>query len=197
MEASYLDLKDDPVPGRKPIVPPLEPLHKIALQVLIRRHNTTQQLVLRAKIILLANQGLNNQEIARKLEVSACMARQWRRRWIYFQQNSKKLNNEAEVNDKEKSASESKSASEEKPAQEAEKIVRERLADAPRPGAPAKISPEAYCQIMAMACKKPEESERPISQWSSRELADEAIEKGIVLSISPRQVGRFLKRSGC
>jgi hypothetical protein len=48
-----------------------------------------------------------------------------------------------------------------------------------------------------LACEDPrEESGRPITHWSTAELADEAIERGIVESISPRSVGRFLGRGG-
>jgi putative transposase len=49
---------------------------------------------------------------------------------------------------------------------------------------------------MALACQPPENFARPITHWTERELADEAIQQGIVPTISPRQVGRFLKRSG-
>jgi putative transposase len=48
---------------------------------------------------------------------------------------------------------------------------------------------------MALACEPPEASGRPISHWTPRELADEAIKRGIVETISERQVGRFLKSS--
>ena len=72
--------------------------------------------------------------------------------------------------------------------------VGERLADAPRPGAPATFTPEQICAIVAMTCEKPSESERPISHWSQREIADEAIRRGLVPSISQRSVGRFLKK---
>jgi len=46
---------------------------------------------------------------------------------------------------------------------------------------------------MALACEPPEHSERPISHWTPRELAAEAIKRGIVETISERHVGRFLK----
>lgn len=70
----------------------------------------------------------------------------------------------------------------------------ERLADAPRAGAPATYTAEQICAVVAMTCEKPSESERPISQWSQREIADEAIRRGIVPNISQRSVGRFLKK---
>ena len=72
--------------------------------------------------------------------------------------------------------------------------VSERLADAQRSGAPATYTPEQICALVAMTCEKPSESERPISHWSQREIADEAMRRGLVPSISQRSVGRFLKK---
>jgi putative transposase len=72
--------------------------------------------------------------------------------------------------------------------------VPERLADAPRSGAPPTYTPEQICAVIAMTCEKPSESERPISQWSQREIADEAMRRGLVPHISQRSVGRFLKK---
>ena len=69
-----------------------------------------------------------------------------------------------------------------------------RLADEPRPGAPATFTPEQICAIMALACEMPEQSELPLSHWSQSELAREAVRRGIVDSISHGSVGRFLKR---
>src|ERR1700720_3416301 len=72
--------------------------------------------------------------------------------------------------------------------------VPERLADAPRSGAPATFTAEQICALVAMTCEKPSESERPISHWSQREIADEAMRRGLIPSISQRSVGRFLKK---
>jgi putative transposase len=49
-------------------------------------------------------------------------------------------------------------------------------------------------QIIALACESPSEAGRPVSHWTPAELADEAVKRGIVEEISPRSVGRFLKR---
>ncbi len=70
--------------------------------------------------------------------------------------------------------------------------VLERLVDAPRSGGPATFSLEQILQLFAIACESPETYGRPISHWTSRELADEMIKQGIVESISPRHVGRLL-----
>lgn len=71
--------------------------------------------------------------------------------------------------------------------------VLERLHDDPRPGAPLTFSAEQWCQIVAVACEPPEQSGRPISHWTPRELAEEAVTREFVASISTRHVGRFLK----
>ena len=71
--------------------------------------------------------------------------------------------------------------------------VMERLKEAERPGAPPKFSAEQICQIIAMSCDKPEDHGYILSHWSESSLAMAAVEKGIVPSISQRQVGRFLK----
>ncbi len=70
--------------------------------------------------------------------------------------------------------------------------VAQRLADAPRPGAPATFTPEQICAIVAMACEQPsEETGLPLSHWSRSELARCAVERGIVEGISESSVGRF------
>ncbi|WP_421659268.1 helix-turn-helix domain-containing protein [Leptothermofonsia sp. ETS-13] len=53
----------------------------------------------------------------------------------------------------------------------------ERLADAPRPGAPATFTLEQITQLYALACAPPEHSGRPISHWTPPELADELVKQ--------------------
>jgi putative transposase len=159
-------MEETPLRGPKPTHLALSASVHAELDTLIRRHTTPQQMVLRARIVLLAHRGYNNQDIARQLDISIHTARLWRRRWTDNQDIPL-----------------------------SEMSVTARLADAPRPGAPAQISAEAYCQIMAIACQPPDTFGRPITHWTERELAEEAQKQQIVQTISPRQVGRFLKRS--
>src|SRR6266567_7995482 len=70
--------------------------------------------------------------------------------------------------------------------------VNERLTDVPRPGRPSQITAEQTCQLIALACEQPKE--RPISQWTGREIADEVMRRGILPTISPRHAARVLKR---
>ena len=72
--------------------------------------------------------------------------------------------------------------------------VADRLADAPRSGAPATFSAEQVCAIVALACEPPSASGCPITHWSQSALARAAVERGLVGQISQRSVGRMLKR---
>ena len=73
--------------------------------------------------------------------------------------------------------------------------ILQRLNDASRCGAPTRFTPEQWVKITALACTPPSDSARPITHWTPRELAEEAIKQGIVTTISGRHVGRFLKGS--
>ena len=72
--------------------------------------------------------------------------------------------------------------------------IAERLQDAPRPGAPARMTVEQRCQIAALACEAPMKAGRPISQWTGREIADELKKQGVVEQISPRHASYLLKK---
>ena len=73
--------------------------------------------------------------------------------------------------------------------------ILERLNDAPRSGAPLSFTLEQITHLYAIACSPPEQYGRPISHWTSRELADELIKQNIVESISTRHVGRLLEEA--
>jgi putative transposase len=67
------------------------------------------------------------------------------------------------------------------------------LADPPRPGAPLTFTAAQVCQIMALSCQQPEALGVPFTTWTPAELARSVGQQGIVSSISPASVGRFLK----
>jgi putative transposase len=136
------------------------------LEKLIKRHQVGQQIALRARIVLAAANGQKNKEIVQKYQVTADTVRLWRNRWVKLHDISLK-----------------------------DLSIEDRLADAPRPGAPAKINADQRCRIEALACEKPEESDRPITHWTAREIADELVKRKIVENISPRHAARLLKRS--
>lgn len=153
------------MPGPKAVAVKLTAEEKAGLEKVSRRHNVSQQVAHRARIILAAAEGQSNSQIRRELNISPDMVRHWRQRWNDLQ-----------------------------PIALADLSVEERLEDLPRPGAPARITPDQVCQIQQMACEKPEASGRPISHWTNREVADEVKQRGIVAEISPRHAARLLKK---
>jgi putative transposase len=50
------------------------------LEKLVNRHNAPRQVVLRARIVLAADDGKNNAQIAGDLEIGVIVARRWRNR---------------------------------------------------------------------------------------------------------------------
>ena len=153
------------MPGPK--LPPIEVSgeERAELERVVRRHTTGQQLAGRARIIVFLADGLNNSEVARAAGVHIDTVRKWRRRW-----------------------------GSPRGVPLTEMSLAARLDDAPRTGTPARITPEQICRIMALACEAPSASGRPISQWSTTELAAEIRRRGIVERISPRHAARLLKR---
>lgn len=75
------------------------------------------------------------------------------------------------------------------------RVIKDVLDDADRPGAPPTFSAEQVAQIIKIACEPPKDHGVPVTHWTPRELAAVVIARGIVESISERQVGRFLARA--
>lgn len=74
-----------------------------------------------------------------------------------------------------------------------QRTIEECLEDAPRSGCPPKFSPLQIVSVISIACEKPEACGRPISKWTPREVADEAVKRQIVDKISPSHVGDILR----
>ena len=66
------------------------------------------------------------------------------------------------------------------------------LRDLPRSGRPKVFTDVQAAEVKALACELPAESGLPLSRWSSRDLAAEAVGRGIVDSISGSTVSRWL-----
>jgi transposase len=131
------------------------------LQIITRKQTEKFSTVSRAKIILMADDGMKHQDIARKLDVNNNVITDWTARWH----------------------------------EQADKPIHERLQDLPRSGAPDKFTPEQLCKIIALSCEKPEDYNRPITHWTPRELAKEAVKQEIVESISASYMAVLLKKN--
>ena len=108
-----------------------------------KRHRSEQQVVLRARIVLLAAQGSSNAHIARDLGVNVDTVRLWRARWVGLRgSNLETLS------------------------------LAERLQDAPRPGVKPKFTMEQRSQMAALACEAPAQAGRPSSPGAGSDHPD-------------------------
>jgi transposase len=130
----------------------------------------------RASLILMAFDGLRNQDIADQAGLARHQVGRGRRRWATAFDRLVRIE-----------CLETRAA--------LRRAIEQILSDEPRPGAPGKFTPEQVTQILAIACEPPENSGRPITHWTAHELADEVVKRGIVASISPTQVGRYLREA--
>jgi putative transposase len=167
--------------GPKPPPIVLTPTQRALLRQLARRQTGAQRLVRRARIILEAASGANNEQIAKLLGIDRGTVRTWRMRWLEALPRLKAAENVGDDYGEERALLGG--------------LIEEVLVDEPRSGKPATFTPEQICQIVALACEDPQDCGRPVTHWSTTELADEVVKQGIVGSISARSVGRFLGRS--
>jgi transposase len=70
--------------------------------------------------------------------------------------------------------------------------ISEILSDAPRCGAPGKLTAEHCVRIVAIACDNPADHNRGIDLWSLRELRLEVIAQDVIENISERHLRRVL-----
>ena len=146
-------------------------------------HQTTSSIreVERSRMILAIYAGHANTKVAMILGVTQQQAKRWRLRWLSYAASFLAL----------------ETLGGEHLRRDMERKIRECLSDAPRTGAPMTFTAEQYCQIVAIALEDPVASQRPVSEWTAREIADEAVKRGIVSSISKSQVRLFLKGERC
>src|SRR5262245_401870 len=144
------------------------------LETMARSATCPQAVAQRARMILLAFDGLDNQNIAGQVGCERHAVGPWRRRWAEAFQRLVLVE-----------CCEKPSA--------LPRAIEGVLSDLPRSGSPGKFTAEQVTEILAVACEAPEASGRPVTHWTPRELADEVVKRKIVASISARKVGRFLK----
>ena len=150
-----------------------ETQRNILKQLQVGTH-TPQHFKQRANIVLMASQGLSNNEIERQLQISGETITKWRNRYAAKEkelttvevENPRKLRN----------------------------AIEKTLSDEQRSGKPATFTDEQVACIIAVSCQKPDEMGLPFSHWTPELLKDEVIKMGVVPTISTSQVRVFLKR---
>lgn len=142
-----------------------ETVHQILIE-LSRAKTASRQTVLRANITLLAFFAkLNNSQIAQQLDVEKHCVGKWRRRW----QSSVDALPAIEMNE---------------PHAALRRAVGDTLRDAHRSGRPTEFTDEQVAKVVSMASRSPCDFDRPVDDWTGRELAAEAKRQEIVESNS-------------
>lgn len=141
-------------PGPRPPSIELSEEDREQLQATTRRATASQRHAFRARIILLADDGLTNRAIAEEIECDEDTVGSWRRR---FSKGGPKA-----------------------------------LRDLPRSGRPSKFTPDQRARVLEKATERPCDNGLPFSHWDSQALAGLAIEAGIIDSIHPTTVWRWL-----
>ena len=165
--------------GNESVMIVVTPRQRKLLEGFTRTKKAAQQLVERCRVVLLSAAGRRNEAQASELGIDRQRVRRWRHRWAREMASL--------------CAAEAAGATR----QDLAKLIIAVLTDAARSGAPVTFSAEQVAGIIALACEPPSDSGLPVSHWTPPELAREAIKRGIVASISPRQVDRFLALRTC
>jgi transposase len=129
--------------------------------------------VQRSKIMLLAQDGLNNMQISKQVGLGQDSVSKWRNRLI------KALPTLNQIAEKDPS--------------HLEKELEVFLLDLPRPGQPQKYTDEQIIKILELACHNPTDYGYETSHWSLNQLVDVTVKEGIVDFISAKTISRFLK----
>lgn len=147
------------------------------LEGLVKRPTAAQRLVKRARIILGLAAGQSPNQVAKALGILRQTVYKWRDRW---RAAAARLD-EAET----------PLTLDKRLAERLEQV----LLDGYRRGKPVTFSPEQIVKIIALACEHPKASGRSLNHWTSKTLAAEACQRGIVKTICRATLSRFLKQA--
>jgi transposase len=160
------------MPGKAAKVTITEQQQEILLRI-SRSRTEASHLRQRATIVLLAFEGQRNEVIANKVRLERHQVGLWRRRWA--DAFSKLVAIECGEGPRALQAA----------------IVK-LLSDVPRSGSPGIFSAEQLTQIIAVACESPADCGRAVTHWTPQELADEAVKRDIVPSITATTIRTLL-----
>ena len=161
------------MPGKAAKVSLTEKMVQLLNEIAVSR-TIASSIVDRARIVLLGFQKYDNREIASLVGRNRNHVGLWRQRWR--KSFAALLNVEMAES-----------------AAQLKRAIIECLSDAPRSGSPGHFTPEQIVSLIGIACEPPEQSNRPVTAWTGRELADECQKRGLVHSISSSHVNRILR----
>ncbi len=160
--------------GSECSLPWLTDTQREILHQMERGTTTERRLLDRARLLLNFDTLRSKKGVARTLGIDIKTVRTWHARWDEIRGVLSPLETGSV------------------PRQAYRRVVEEALKDAPRSGAPMTFTAEQVAQIVALACEQLDDSDEPVSHWTTGHVAAEAVERQIVESISRASVGRFL-----
>lgn len=163
------------MPGKAAKITLTEGQREILL-TLCKSAGESPQLRQRATIILLAFDGLRNNEIAAEVGLGQRFVGRWRRRW------AKGWDGLVDIECGETRA-------------DLRRAIEGILTDEPRTGARPKFSPDQITRILAVVRETPQNSGSEATHWTAHALTVEVVKRGIVASISVSQVRRYLREA--
>jgi putative transposase len=158
----------------------LTPRQYRVLSTYHRKNSIPYRNKVRISILLGGYQGQPNKQLARELGISLNKVKHWRGRW---QSSYEELLVYEQGEDGEGVKD-----------HELLKKMLSYLADAPRSGAPARITTPQKEQLVALACEKPSDYGVEQTHWNRDQLAEVVMRLGIMEKISPRYVSEILKK---
>lgn len=163
------------MPGKKAVIVILSTKQEQILKGLSKGTHIPLHLKQRSSIVLMSFRGENNYEISRKLKLSYDCVSKWRSRYAAAFSVLEKTEDESPL--------------------QLRKEITSVLSDSQRSGAPPRFTPEQVASIIALSCEEPGQLGLPFSHWTPALLKKTVIDRGIITSISERQIRRFFKRS--
>ena len=148
----------------------------------VRKRSTGNHELKRIQIILKGSKGQSMYSVSKEIGLGIDPTYNWRKKW--------------ESNYEELRVFEKGKSGEGVSDLELLEKMRSILKDRARCGSPPKFTLSQKQQVVALACRKPSEYGIPINRWTHEMLAQVAKAEKIVESISPRYVGKILKKSG-
>ncbi len=151
----------------------LTPTQREILQQVARSSTAERRIGDRAHLLLRFDSVQTKKGVARSLSLDIKTVRKWCARWEEVRDVLSPLERRTV------------------PRQAYRRVIEAALKDAPRSGAPLTFTAEQVAHIVAMACERLDDSDGPVSHWTTGHLAAEAVERQIATSISSSSVGRF------
>jgi transposase len=140
----------------------LKPTEQEALGRLSSNPTSELRISQRAQIILCAAAGHSNTQIHDQLGLDLKTIGKWRSRYLQRRQD------------------------------EPGSGIEQWLSDASRPGRPPEFDEFFWTDVLAIATSDPEDSQRPVTHWSSSELAEEVVHRELASRIHRSTISRFL-----